>query len=140
MGDRWECMEISNHETGRSEDLMRGGERLGWEEGAYEGSLLRENGAEHLQYLALGKLRGEGIGGPCRLRERGIEEGVHVPHAWAVSGIVDDRIGEKGERRVVYGPVGRHRRRGYVVVQPGNPLTMVMTQAFGSVMVGRSGR
>jgi len=92
-------------EGGRSRD--QNSDRLaqlnGWSkrEGAYEGGLLWKNGIEHLQDLALGKLCAEGIVHPGGLRERGIEEGTHVPYAWAVSGVVDDRVGKEDECWVV---------------------------------------
>jgi hypothetical protein len=75
--------------------------------GAYESSLLWENGAEHLQNLALGKFCTEGIVQPGRLRERGIEKGAHILYTWAISRVVDDGVGEEDECWVVCRPVCR---------------------------------
>jgi len=109
-------------------------------EGAYEGSLLWENGIEHLQDLMLGKFCAEGIVHPGGLRERGIEKGTHVPYARAVSGVVDDGVGKEGECWVVWRPVFQWRRRGggSVVVRPGNPFVTFWELVVGPGKVGLS--
>jgi hypothetical protein len=122
--------------------------QIGWQisiewtvrEGAYEGSLLWENGIEHLQDLMLGKLCAEGIVHPGGLGERGIEKGTHVPNAWAVSGVVDDGVGKEDECWVVWRPVFQWRRRGRgsVVVRPGNPFVTFWEFVVGSGKVGLS--
>jgi hypothetical protein len=109
----------------------------GWSKGAYEGSLLGENGTEHLQDLALGKLCAEGIIRPGRLRERGIDKSTHILYAWAVSRIVNDGVRQEGESRVVDGSV-RRPRRWSVVCLPGNSLTMILADNLGPMHSGSS--
>jgi hypothetical protein len=115
----------------------------GWggREGTHEGSLLWKNGVEHLQDLALGKLCAEGIVHPGGLRERRIDKGTHVSHAWAVSGVVDDGVGKEDECWVVWRPVfqGRRWEGGSVVNWLGKSFTTVWGLVVGSTKVGFSG-